>query len=209
MCQILLFFLRKISPELTSMPIFLYFICGTPTTAWLDKRYHVHTRDPNRQTPGCRSGMCTLNRCTTGLAPMCQILLWVLRTELNRKGPFPSGDDIERKKIMEFPNLWLGKLDYHCIPEIGNSVCGTKKKIDSPYTHRIWNLCLLQAYLTDYASCRIWRPCTFCTFLERIVLISQKQNIPNLRSWGQWEVTTADDKGKLTSKNDLHATRMS
>ena len=45
------FFLRKISPELTaanpplfaeedwaeltSMPIFLYFICGTPTTAWL------------------------------------------------------------------------------------------------------------------------------------------------------------------------------
>ena len=35
------FFLKKkkISPELTSVPIFLYFffICGMPTTAWLDK----------------------------------------------------------------------------------------------------------------------------------------------------------------------------
>ena len=31
------FFLRKISPELTSIPILLYFICGTPTTAWLAK----------------------------------------------------------------------------------------------------------------------------------------------------------------------------
>ena len=32
------FFLRKISPELTSMPIFFYFICRTPATAWLDKQ---------------------------------------------------------------------------------------------------------------------------------------------------------------------------
>ena len=31
------FLLRKIDPELTSMPIFLCFICGTPATAWLDK----------------------------------------------------------------------------------------------------------------------------------------------------------------------------
>ena len=31
-------FLRKIGPELTSVPMFLYYICGTPTTAWLDKR---------------------------------------------------------------------------------------------------------------------------------------------------------------------------
>ena len=48
-------FLRKLSPELTSatnppllteedqpeltfVPIFLYFICGTPATAWLDER---------------------------------------------------------------------------------------------------------------------------------------------------------------------------
>ena len=52
----LLFLLRKTGPELTSMPIFLYFICGTPTTAWLAKRCHVHTQDPNRQTPGCQGG---------------------------------------------------------------------------------------------------------------------------------------------------------
>ena len=31
---ILLFLLRRTGPELTSMPIFLYFICGMPTTAW-------------------------------------------------------------------------------------------------------------------------------------------------------------------------------
>ena len=32
---ILLFLLRKTGPELTSMPILLYFIRGMPTTAWL------------------------------------------------------------------------------------------------------------------------------------------------------------------------------
>ena len=34
------------------MPIFLYFICGTPTTAWRAKRCHVHTWDLNRRTLG-------------------------------------------------------------------------------------------------------------------------------------------------------------
>ena len=67
-------FLRKISPELTSavnpslfaeedqpwanihasMPIFLHFICGKHTTAWLAKRCPVHTRVPNWWTTGCR-----------------------------------------------------------------------------------------------------------------------------------------------------------
>ena len=44
--------LRKTGSELTSLPIFLCFICGTTTTAWLAKRCHVHTRDPNQRTPG-------------------------------------------------------------------------------------------------------------------------------------------------------------
>ena len=35
---IIFFFLRKISPELTSVPIFLYFRCGMRATAWLDKQ---------------------------------------------------------------------------------------------------------------------------------------------------------------------------
>uniref|UniRef100_A0A9L0JRQ5 Uncharacterized protein n=1 Tax=Equus asinus TaxID=9793 RepID=A0A9L0JRQ5_EQUAS len=50
-----LFLQRKTGPELTSMPIFLYCICGTPTTAWLAKRCHDRTWDPNRRTPGHRS----------------------------------------------------------------------------------------------------------------------------------------------------------
>ena len=45
---VLFCFLRKTGPELTSMPIFLCFICRTPTTARLAKQCHVHTRDPNR-----------------------------------------------------------------------------------------------------------------------------------------------------------------
>uniref|UniRef100_A0A5F5PXU5 Nicotinamide riboside kinase 1 n=1 Tax=Equus caballus TaxID=9796 RepID=A0A5F5PXU5_HORSE len=36
------------------MPIFLYFICGIPVTAWLAKQCHVCTRDPNRRTPACQ-----------------------------------------------------------------------------------------------------------------------------------------------------------
>ena len=37
------FFLRKISLELTFMPLFLYFICWMPTTAWRVKQCHVST----------------------------------------------------------------------------------------------------------------------------------------------------------------------
>ena len=40
------------------MPIFLYFICGTPSTAWRAKQCHVRTQDPNRQTPGRREAEC-------------------------------------------------------------------------------------------------------------------------------------------------------
>ena len=48
------FFLRKISPELTSVPIFLSFICGTPTTAWRVKKCHVRTQDLELVNPGRR-----------------------------------------------------------------------------------------------------------------------------------------------------------
>ena len=81
------FFLRKIRPEQASAanpPLFaeedwpwahirahhpLPYM-WTPTTAWLAKRCHVCTWDPNRQTPGCQSGTCALNCCATGLAPV-------------------------------------------------------------------------------------------------------------------------------------------
>uniref|UniRef100_A0A9L0K9P5 F-box domain-containing protein n=1 Tax=Equus asinus TaxID=9793 RepID=A0A9L0K9P5_EQUAS len=62
-------------PELTCMPIFLCFIRGTPTTAWLAKRCHVCTRDPNQQNPRpLRSRTCELNRCATGLIPWSAVL---------------------------------------------------------------------------------------------------------------------------------------
>ena len=42
---------RKIGPELTSVPIFLYFVCGTlPQRGW---EKYVSARDPN---PGCQRG---------------------------------------------------------------------------------------------------------------------------------------------------------
>ena len=72
--------LRKTGPELTFMPIFLYFICGMPTTAWLAERCHVCTWDLNWQTPGRRSRTCALNRCATGPAPCL----------LFHRGPRPS-----------------------------------------------------------------------------------------------------------------------
>ena len=48
---ILLFLLRKTGPELTFLPIFLYFTCGMSTTAWLAKRCHVRTRNLNQRNP--------------------------------------------------------------------------------------------------------------------------------------------------------------
>ena len=50
------------------MPIFLYFICRTSATAWLDMWCHVHTRDLNPQTLGCQSRACKLDHYTAGLA---------------------------------------------------------------------------------------------------------------------------------------------
>ena len=85
------FFLRKISPELTTaspplfaeeawpwaniVPIFLYFICGTPTTAWCAKQCHVRTRDLNRRNPGHREGEhANLTAVPPGLPPHLHFL---------------------------------------------------------------------------------------------------------------------------------------
>ena len=51
------------------MPIFLYFLCGTPATAWLAKWCHVRTWDPNWQTPCRRNGTCALNLVPLGQSP--------------------------------------------------------------------------------------------------------------------------------------------
>ena len=67
--------LRKTGPEPTSMPIFLYFICGMPATAWLGKQCHVHTWDPNWQTPAAKAEGA---HCATGPAPGCFNFIKVL-----------------------------------------------------------------------------------------------------------------------------------
>ena len=67
-------FLRKTGPELTSVPIFLYFLCGLPITAWCAKWCHVHTGDPNWRIPGHQSGCANLTA-----APPGRPLLGVLK----------------------------------------------------------------------------------------------------------------------------------
>ena len=52
----LFFFLRKIVTELTSMPLFLYFMWDA-ATVWLDEQCKVHVWDPNLWTPGHWSGV--------------------------------------------------------------------------------------------------------------------------------------------------------
>ena len=72
------FLLKNTGPELTSVPIFLYFICGTPITARLAKWCHVCTGDLNWQTLDHQSRMCALNCCTTGPSPII-IIIFLLK----------------------------------------------------------------------------------------------------------------------------------
>ena len=82
---ILLFLPRKTGPELTFMPIFLYVICGTPTTAWCAKQCHVCTQDPNRRTLSRRSGTSEFNHCDTGPAPQSEICITSFPTSYDLK----------------------------------------------------------------------------------------------------------------------------
>ena len=82
------FSLRKISPELTSAanpPLFaeedwlranirahlpLLYMWDVYQSMAFAKQCHVRTQDLNQRTPGCQSGTCKLNCCTTGPAPV-------------------------------------------------------------------------------------------------------------------------------------------
>ena len=68
LCSIF-FFLRKIVPEVTSVPIFLYVVCGTLPQHGLMSGVQVQTWDPNPRTLGCQSRAQELNHRATGLAP--------------------------------------------------------------------------------------------------------------------------------------------
>lgn len=69
------FFVRRIVPELTSVPIF-YFVFGIPPQHGLMSGVQVHTRDPNLQFPGHQSGARKLNHHATRLTPNDQIFLF-------------------------------------------------------------------------------------------------------------------------------------
>ena len=69
-CEVAVAFLvcvRKIVAELTSVPSFLYFVCGMlPQHGWMSRGVGL-----NPQTPGCSNGTRKLNLYATGLAPGC------------------------------------------------------------------------------------------------------------------------------------------
>ena len=65
-------YVRKIGPELTSVPVFLYFMWDA-AVPWLDEQYQVCDWDPDLRTLGCRSGARELNHYTPGPAPVQNI----------------------------------------------------------------------------------------------------------------------------------------
>ena len=83
-----LFLLKKTGPELTSVPIFLSFICGMPSTAWLATQCHICTRDPNQRTVGHQSRTCALNHCTTGPTQWTNLTMLSIEHEYTKKNNF-------------------------------------------------------------------------------------------------------------------------
>ena len=75
-CQSSSFCWRKIVAELTSVPIFLYFVLDT-AKAWCDKQCQVRAQDPNPQTLGHQRGVCKCNHCATRPAPEIIFRLFV------------------------------------------------------------------------------------------------------------------------------------
>ena len=68
--------MSEIGPELTSVPISLYFICGMPPQHGLMSSMQVCAWDLNLWAAGCRSRTCKLNHYATRLAPkICFLFL--------------------------------------------------------------------------------------------------------------------------------------
>ena len=78
-----LFLLRQISPELTSLTVFLYFICGTPATAQLDQQWvGLHPGSEPANLGPWKWNMRTLSLCRRA-SPFCTLSLpLVLQTGL-------------------------------------------------------------------------------------------------------------------------------
>ena len=63
------YLVTKIGPELTTVPIFLYFVSATPPQHGLMSGALVCARDPNPWTPGHSKGVCELNHYATRPVP--------------------------------------------------------------------------------------------------------------------------------------------
>ena len=87
------------------MPIFLYFICGTPATAWHAKRCHVHTQDLNWQTPRCQSGTCELNCCSPGPATRVLFFVPITSTILSFQKRWSETENEVKKSALEQETL--------------------------------------------------------------------------------------------------------
>ena len=88
------FSVRKIRPELTSMPVLLYFICGMPLQHGLMSSVQVLTRDLNSWTLGRWSRACELNHYTTRPAPRIKYLIEGERSQSVKENKnFKRGND--------------------------------------------------------------------------------------------------------------------
>ena len=100
------FFWRKISPELTlatNPPLFAeedwswadicahLFSLWDATTAWLDERWIDPRPRSELANPGLWSGVRQLNRCATGLAPVCPLFLTIFSKMLLASSHCPVG----------------------------------------------------------------------------------------------------------------------
>ena len=66
------FLVRKIGPDLTSVLISLYFVCGTVTERLDGLCVSLNLES---EPTGCRSRVCKLNHYATGSAPLCSLLI--------------------------------------------------------------------------------------------------------------------------------------
>ena len=64
-----IYLVRKIGPEQTPVPVFLYFVCGTPPQHGLMSGVQVHAWDPNPQTLDPQSRAHELNHHATWPVP--------------------------------------------------------------------------------------------------------------------------------------------
>ena len=100
--------MRKTGPELTSVPIFLYFIRGAPTTAWLAKWCHVRTRIWTSEPRAAEAECATLTTAPPGRPLQC---FFKCITVVFKELAPPT-----TQKVSSSPrSLWGG----HCLPPAG------------------------------------------------------------------------------------------